>query len=214
MIRGGRVAVNGAIVREMGVQVEPDSDVVMVDGKAICDEEERIAIAFHKPAGVISSCHTSREMGPAITDFVDLPYRLYPAGRLDKDSTGLVILTNDGGLALQIMHPRYGKEKEYLVTLERTLSKRTLKALQRGIELDDRLVRPLKVTVLPDGSVDVVVTEGRKRLVRRMFEAVGNLVVTLHRVRIGPIQLGQLEIGAWRRLSPEEIHALRNVINP
>jgi 23S rRNA pseudouridine2605 synthase len=211
LIRQGRVELNGAIVREMGVQVDPRSDIVVVDHHRISDEEELVAIAFHKPAGVVSTSRISRESAPAITDLVDLPYRLYPAGRLDKDSTGLIILTNDGDLALRITHPRYEKEKEYLVTVKEPLTAHDLEALRQGVALEDGLVKPMSVSLHRDGSVTIVVTEGRKRLIRRIIKAIGNQVRTLHRIRIGAVKLGDLQPGTWRKLSEQEIQSFRDI---
>lgn len=214
MIARGRVKVNGKTIREMGVQVDPDQDVVEVDGHEVPAEEVVLAIAVHKPLGIVSTCRTSRERGAAITDLVDLPYRLYPAGRLDRNSTGLVILTNDGDLALRVTHPRFGKEKEYLVRLDKSLSDSDVDGLRKGIELDDGLVRPFVIQPLSDGTVQVVIAEGRKRIIRRMFKAVGYRVRSLHRIRIGNILLGNLASGDWRYLTDAEIHTLRTNINP
>jgi pseudouridine synthase len=198
----------------MGFQVNPDQDMVEVDGHAIPYEEKSVAIAFHKPVGVVSTCRISKEKGPAITDFLDLSYRLYPAGRLDRDSSGLVILTNDGDLALRITHPRYGKPKEYLVRLKSPLSRSSLAQLKRGISLEDGVIRPEKVWVLPDGMVGIIITEGRKRIVRRMFEALGNRVMALHRVRIGEVDLGNLGPGTWRYLTEQEVLSFLNRTKP
>ncbi len=198
----------------MGLQVDPEHDQVMVDGQPVPEVESKVTIAYHKPVGVISTCRTSRETGPAITDAIDLPFRVYPAGRLDRDSSGLMVLTNDGDLALKITHPRYGKEKEYVVQLSTPLSLTSLERLQAGVKLDDGMIVPVRVWETADGSVGVVVTEGRKRLVRRMFEAIGNRVVTLHRVRIGDMVVGDLAPGNWRILSDSEIRSLQKGTNP
>jgi pseudouridine synthase len=198
----------------MGRQVDWEQDQVTVDGQPVPEVESKVTIAYHKPMGVISTCRTSRESGPAITDKIDLPFRVYPAGRLDRDSSGLMVLTNDGDLALTITHPRYGKEKEYRVSLIKPLSKTILQRLQSGVELDDGMIVPVRVWETADGSVGVVITEGRKRLVRRMFEAVGNRVTALHRVRIGDILLVDLAPGEWRMLSDDEIRSLRKGTNP
>jgi pseudouridine synthase len=173
-----------------------------------------VAIAFHKPIGVISTCRTSREKGHAVTDYIDLPYRLYPAGRLDRDSSGLMILTNNGNLALRITHPRYRKEKEYLIRLKTPLSFRMLTKLQHGIDLPDGPINPQKVWIHPDGTVSLIIMEGRKRIIRRMFEAIGNQVVNLHRVRIGEVLLGNLKSGAWRYLSDTEMESFLVDRNP
>ena len=214
LIKEGRVSVNGRTIHHMGFQVNPDQDVVEVDGRKVPPEEKPVAIAFHKPRGVVSTCRTSKEKGPAITDYIDLPYRLYPAGRLDRDSSGLMIVTNNGNLALRITHPRYRKEKEYEVQLKSHLSHQILTKLQKGIELPDGPIRPKKIWILPDGTVGIIISEGRKRIIRRMFEAVGNQVVNLHRIRIGEILVGNLTPGAWRYLSDVELESFQMDINP
>jgi 23S rRNA pseudouridine2605 synthase len=211
LIRQGRVEVNGTTVREMGVQVDSIRDTVLVDHHRISGEEELVAIAFHKPAGVVSTRRVSREGAPAITDLVELPYRLYPAGRLDKDSTGLIILTNDGDLALRITHPRYEKEKEYLVMVQKPLTSLDLELLRQGVALEDGVVVPVSVVLHRDGSVTIIVAEGRKRLIRRMIKAIGNRVRTLHRIRIGSVRLGDLQPGRWRKLSEQEIQSFRDL---
>ena len=198
----------------MGLQVDPEHDQVMIDGQPVPEVESKVTIAYHKPVGVVSTCRTSRESGPAITDAIDLPFRVYPAGRLDRDSSGLMVLTNDGDLALKITHPRYGKEKEYRVRLTKPLSETSRLQLQAGIELDDGMVVPVRMWERADGSVGIVVTEGRKRLIRRMFEAVGNRVTSLQRVRIGDVILGELAPGNWRILSDDEIRSLQKDTNP
>jgi len=214
LIKEGRVSVNGQTVHQMGFQVNPDQDVVEVDGRKVPSEEKPIAIAFHKPRGVISTCRTSQEKGLAVTDYIDLPYRLYPAGRLDCDSSGLMILTNNGSLALRITHPRYHKEKEYIVQLKSPLSHRALAKLQKGIDLSDGPICPKRIWILPDSMVGIIITEGRKRIVRRMFEVIGNQVVNLHRVRIGEVKIGDLTSGAWRYLSDVELESFQIDRNP
>ena len=211
LIRQGRVQLNGTVVREMGVQIDPTTDTVLVDSQQIPQEERPVAIAFHKPAGVVSTSRISREGAPAITDLIDLPYRLYPAGRLDKDSTGLIILTNNGDLALRITHPRYEKEKEYLVTVQKPLTSRDVEKLRRGVELEDGFAQPISVTLHMDGSVTMVVAEGRKRLIRRMIKAIRNRVLTLHRIRVGAVRLGDLQPGTWRQLSEQEIQSFQDI---
>jgi pseudouridine synthase len=197
----------------MGVQVYPDHDHVTVNGHPVPSHQEKITIALHKPVGVVSTCQTSRESGPPVTDLIDLPYRLYPAGRLDRDSSGLLILTNDGDLALTITHPRFGKEKEYRLRLKSPLTEKARQALQKGIILDNGPVQPSKIWTLPNDEVGIIVTEGRKRLIRRMFQTVGNRVTYLHRVRIGTIPLGDLKPGAWRFLSDNEVQSLQSSTN-
>ena len=200
--------------RVQGLQVDPEHDQVKVDGQPVPEVESKVTIVYHKPVGVVSTCRTSRESGPAITDTIDLPFRVYPAGRLDRDSSGLMVLTNDGDLALRITHPRYGKEKEYRIQLTKPLSNTSREQLQAGVELDDGVVVPVRMWETADGSLGIVITEGRKRLIRRMFEAVGTKVVSLHRIRIGDIMLGDLPPGEWRVLTDDEIRSLQQGTNP
>ena len=163
---------------------------------------------MNKPAGVVS---TAREPGgrPAVVDLVDSAARLYPVGRLDADSTGLLLLTNDGELANRLTHPRYEVPKAYRVQLRRPPEEGDLCRLASGVELDDGPTAPAEVRRLGEREVEIVLREGRNRQVRRMAEAVGNEVVALCRVRFGPIELGDLGEGRARRLADEEIAALR-----
>ncbi len=151
---------------------------------------------------------------PAVVDLVDSAARLYPVGRLDADSTGLLLLTNDGELANRLTHPRYEVEKAYRVELRRPPSEADLRRLARGVELDDGMTAPAGVERLGERVVEIVLREGRNRQVRRMAEAVGNEVVALRRVRFGPLDLGDLAEGAARRLDAEEVSALRCVRLP
>jgi len=180
---------------------------VRVDGRPV-EFEVREVWVVNKPAGVVS---TAREPGkrPAVVELVDSGARLYPVGRLDVDSTGLLLLTNDGELANRLTHPRYEVEKAYRVELRRPLSERDLRRLASGVELDDGMTAPAEVRRTGEREVEVVLREGRNRQVRRMAEAVGNEVVALQRVRFGPIALGDLPEGNARRLSKAEIARLR-----
>ena len=163
---------------------------------------------MHKPAGVVS---TAREPGsrPAVVGLVDSKVRLYPVGRLDVDSTGLLLLTNDGELANRLTHPRYEVAKAYRVELRRPPAEADLRRLASGVELEDGLTAPAKVKRLGEREIEIVLREGRNRQVRRMAEAVGNDVVALQRVRFGPVELGDLPEGKARRLSDNEITDLR-----
>jgi 23S rRNA pseudouridine2605 synthase len=180
---------------------------VRVDGSLV-GTEAREVWAVNKPKGVVS---TAREPGGrrAVVELVDSKARLYPVGRLDVDSTGLLLLTNDGELANRLTHPRYEVPKAYVVELRRAPSEADLRRLAAGVELDDGPTAPAAVRRIGERRVEVVLREGRNRQVRRMAEAVGNEVVALRRVRFGPIALGDLPEGASRRLPPDEIAALR-----
>jgi 23S rRNA pseudouridine2605 synthase len=161
----------------------------------------------NKPAGVVS---TAREPGkrPAVVELVDSAARLYPVGRLDADSTGLLLLTNDGELANRLTHPRYGVAKAYRVELRRPPSEADLRRLANGVELDDGPAAPAEVRRLGEREIEIVLREGRNRQVRRMAEAVGNRVVALRRVRFGPVELGSLPVGQARRLGERDIARL------
>ena len=206
IIGKGRVTVGGEVVTDPARDVGAGDDV-RVDGSPV-GEEAREVWAVNKPAGVVS---TAKEPGdrPAVVTLVDSEARLYPVGRLDADSTGLLLLTNDGELANRLTHPRYEVPKAYRVKLRRPLSEGDLRKLERGVELEDGMTAPAKVHRLGEHQVEIVLREGRNRQVRRMAEAVGNRVVSLRRVRFGPIVLGSLAEGESRRLTSDEVNSLR-----
>jgi 23S rRNA pseudouridine2605 synthase len=205
IIAGGRVTVAGAVVRDPARDVG-EGDDVRVDGSPV-GAEPREVWAVNKPAGVVS---TAREPGsrPAVVELVDSPARLYPVGRLDVDSTGLLLLTNDGALANRLTHPRYEVRKAYRVQLRRPPAEGDLRRLAGGVQLEDGPTAPAEVRRLGEREIEIVLREGRNRQVRRMAEAVGNDVVALRRVRFGPIELGDLPVGKARRLSAAELAAL------
>jgi 23S rRNA pseudouridine2605 synthase len=206
IIANGRVSVGGEVVTDPARDVE-ESDDVRVDGSPVGAEAREVWVV-NKPAGVVS---TAREPGerPAVVELVDSSARLYPVGRLDADSTGLLLLTNDGELANRLTHPRYGVAKAYRAQLRRPPSDRDLERLRHGVELEDGPTAPAEVTRIGAREVEIVLREGRNRQVRRMVEAIGNRVLALRRVRFGPLELGGLKEGAARRLSRQEIERLR-----
>lgn len=205
IIAAERVAVNGEVVRDPARDVG-EGDDVRVDGETVVVEEREVWMV-NKPAGVVS---TAREPGgrPAVVELVDSAARLYPVGRLDADSTGLLLLSNDGELANRLTHPRYEVAKTYRVRLRRPPAAGDLRRLAAGVELEDGPTAPAEVRRLGERQIEIVLREGRNRQVRRMAEAVGNEVVALRRVRFGPIALGDLAEGAARRLSHDEITSL------
>ncbi len=205
LIAAGKVRVGGEVVTDPAKDVDERSDVE-VEGRPVAPEPREVW-AVNKPLGVVS---TAREPGRrrAVTQLVDSPRRLYPVGRLDADSTGLILLTNDGGLANRLSHPRYGVPKTYLVRLARPLSEAELDRLRRGIELEDGPTAAAEVERLGERELEITIREGRKRQVRRMAEAIGNQVEELTRTRIGPLDLADLRRGEARRLDRREIAAL------
>jgi 23S rRNA pseudouridine2605 synthase len=204
-VAAGRVTVGGEVVRDPALNVG-EGDEVRVDGGLVGAEALEVW-AVHKPAGVVS---TAREPGsrPAVVELVDSTARLYPVGRLDADSTGLLLLTNDGALANRLTHPRYEVRKAYLVQLRRPPAEGDLRRLASGVQLEDGPTAPAEVRRLGEREIEIVLREGRNRQVRRMAEAVGNDVVALRRVRFGPVELGALATGEARRLSEAEVASL------
>jgi 23S rRNA pseudouridine2605 synthase len=208
VIRNGRVTVGGEVVTDPARDVGAEDDV-RVDGSPV-GAEARETWIVNKPAGVVS---TAREPGarPAVVELVDSPARLYPIGRLDADSTGLLLLSNDGELANRLTHPRYEVAKAYRARLRKPPAERDLERLRRGVELEDGPTAPAEVTRAGAREIEIVLREGRNRQVRRMLEAVGNAVVSLRRVRFGPLALGDLPEGASRPLTRAELEDLRRV---
>jgi 23S rRNA pseudouridine2605 synthase len=211
IVAAGRVTVRGRVVTDPARDVDAGDDV-RVDGTRV-GEEVREVWAVNKPLGVVS---TAREPGrrSAVVELVDSAARLYPVGRLDADSTGLLLLTNDGELANRLTHPRYEVPKTYRAELRRPPSEGDLERLRRGVELDDGRTAPAEVSRLGEREVEIVLREGRNRQVRRMAEAVGNEVAALRRVRFGSVELGELASGEARRLADDEIARLWKDVGP
>jgi 23S rRNA pseudouridine2605 synthase len=205
LIAGGRVRVGEEIVRDPARDVDEASGVV-VDGKPV-GPEPREVWALNKPAGVVS---TAKEPGRrrAVTELIDSNRRLYPVGRLDAETTGLILLTNDGELANRLTHPRYGVKKTYRVRLARPPADRELERLRRGLRLEDGPTAPAGIRRRGEREIEVTIREGRKRQVRRMIEAVDNEVEALTRIRFGSLALGKLPQGESRRLGDGEIASL------
>ena len=205
LIRQGRVRVNGKVA-VLGQKVNP-GDVVEVDGKPVEPPRERIVLALHKPRGYTTTRHDPHAQKTVYDLLPSIP-GLHPIGRLDRDSEGLLLLTNDGHLTLRLTHPRYGVKKVYRVYTERgTLPLAICQQLLEGVDLEDGPARALACRPAPGGAL-LTLAEGRKREVRRMLKAVGYPVTRLIRLQVGPIYLGHLPPGKWRRLSPREVEAL------
>jgi 23S rRNA pseudouridine2605 synthase len=206
LIAAGKVEINGRVAR-IGTKIDPASDKVIVNGKLLKQKEKKIYIKLNKPVGVLSACSDSKEM--TVVDLIkDVPGRLYPVGRLDMGSEGLMILTNDGELANRLMHPRYEHEKEYEVTVREPLTSAQIAKLEQGIVLDNKKTLPVKIQRAGDRRFRVILREGMKRQIRRMMEAVGNNVSRLKRIRIKNIRLGNLATGKYAVLTTSEIQGL------
>ncbi|HLY51333.1 MAG TPA: pseudouridine synthase [Solirubrobacteraceae bacterium] len=207
LIRAGRVTVNGQLVGDPAHDVS-EADAVALDGRAVTQSLERVAYALNKPVGVVSTARDPRGR-PTVVSLVPSDTRLYPVGRLDADSSGLILLTNDGDLAHRLTHPRFEVPKTYeVVVANPPLRGGALQALRAGVTLDDGPTAPARVRRLAPDRMRITIHEGRNRQVRRMCEAVGHRVKTLERVGFGPLQLGRLPPGAYSRLTPEELATL------
>ena len=211
MIQQGRVAVNGRIVTELGTKVDPARDDIRVDGGRLKIAPSHVYVLLNKPAGVLSVMDDERGRR-SLSDLVSLPVRLYPVGRLDVNSEGLILLTDDGELANLLTHPRYEHEKEYRVIVSGHPAEKTLDAWRRGVILEGQRTAPAWVTSIrteKDATVlRIVMHEGRKRQIREVASLLGHPVRELVRVRIGPLHLGALGSGQWRYLTAQEIRTL------
>jgi 23S rRNA pseudouridine2605 synthase len=210
IVRAGRVTVDGARITDPAHEVTPEARV-SVDGQPVAPVTELLVYAVNKPAGVVSTARDPQGR-PTVVSLVPTNLRLYPVGRLDIDTTGLILLTNDGELAHRLTHPRYEVPKTYRVRVGRAggapISARALEALRSGVELDDGVTAPAHVNQIAADTLELTIHEGRKRQVKRMCEAVGHPVKKLERIRFGPLELGALAPGAHRLLTAEEVEAL------
>jgi 23S rRNA pseudouridine2605 synthase len=207
LIRAGRVAVDGVTERDPARGVT-DGQAVTVDGSLVSISTERVVYALHKPAGVVSTARDPQGR-PTVVSLVPSDRRLYPIGRLDIDTTGLILLTNDGELAHRLTHPRFEVPKTYRAEVGGPpVSERVVRQLSAGVQLEDVVSAPAEVRRIRANTLELTIHEGRKRQVRRMCEAVGHPVKRLTRIRFGPLELGGLRAGAYRRLTEPEIRAL------
>ena len=213
IILDGRVTVNGETITELGTQVDEGADTVCVDGKTVYPETEKHYLAYNKPVGEVTTVHDPEGRATVMDRFTDYPVRLFPVGRLDYDSEGLLLLTNDGELMNQLLHPSYEIRKSYLTKVSNMVTDDEIRSLRKGVMIDGRMTSPAEVRLIRHEtfSTDLLITihEGRNRQVRKMVEAIGHQVVRLKRVRFGPIQLGDLPSGMWRKLTDEEIAKLK-----
>jgi 23S rRNA pseudouridine2604 synthase len=212
-IESGRVTLNGTVAVK-GNRVNP-GDAVHLDGKPIREAVKPVYIALHKPAGI--TCTTDQRDPDNIIDFIKYPKRIFPIGRIDKSSTGLILLTNDGDIVNRILREENDNEKEYIVTVNQELNPRVLKRLSAGVPILGTRTKPCKIEQLGPYKFRITLTQGLNRQIRRMCEYVGYKVVTLKRIRVMNILLGDLKPGTWRELAQEEIvelkmHLSKNVI--
>ena len=215
LIAEGHVAVNGQVITEMGVQVDENTDRITVDGTPVHLEEEKHYLAYNKPVGEVTTVSDPEGRATVMDKFRDYPVRLYPVGRLDYDSEGLLLLTNDGELMNNLLHPSKEVNKTYLAKVSNHVDEDALRRLRAGVTIDDRLTSPANVRLVRheafDSIVLVTIHEGRYRQVRRMFEAVGHQVLQLKRVGFRSVQPGDLPRSQWRHLTDAEVKRLKEL---
>ncbi|MFP4248492.1 MAG: pseudouridine synthase [Armatimonadota bacterium] len=220
LIREGRVTVNGERVEKLGAKARPDDDI-RVDGAPVVVPKGHVYLVLNKPPGYLTT-KDDPQGRPTVMDLVpeDLRDRVFPVGRLDQDSTGLLLLTDDGDLTQRLLHPKHHVPRQYLADVEGTPSETQLRKLRSGVELEDGRTQPAEVMLVAQGGGEarlrVTITEGRNRQVRRMCAAIGHPVRRLKRVAMGPLRLGELSLGAVRELSESQVQALRQAagLNP
>jgi len=212
LIMDGHVTVNGNVVTAMGVQVDESADVVCVDGQHVLPEIEKHYIAYNKPVGEVTTVSDPEGRATVMDKFRDYPVRLFPVGRLDYDSEGILLLSNDGDMMNRVLHPSFEIKKAYLVRASNQVSDDEIIRLRKGVIVDGRMTSPAEVRLIrrETFSTDLLITihEGRNRQVRKMIDAIGHQVVHLKRVQFGPVLLGDLPTGMWRKLTDDEIRKL------
>ena len=216
LIEARRVKINGRVA-VLGDQISPDTDIITVDDKKIAiaatDENQRVYLMYNKPFGV--TCTTDPDTERNIVDAVNHKTRVFPIGRLDKASTGLIFLTNDGDIVNKILRAQYGHEKEYVVEVGAPFPDSFLKKMSRGVDIGGYITKPCSVTrgnAIDEKTFTIILTEGKNRQIRRMTASLGFKVKRLHRVRIMNVQIGDLADGAWRDIPPQELATLKKTL--
>jgi 23S rRNA pseudouridine2605 synthase len=213
LIADGRVTIDGRPIRELGAKIDPERHEVAVDGETIQRSMTKSYLVLHKPKGVLSTMYDP-EGRPSLADFMDLrKERLFHVGRLDKDSEGLILLTNDGDLTFRATHPSFGLEKTYIIEFEGRLETGVDKVLLKGVELEDGMGRVLSFKQLSANWIEVKIHEGRYHIIRRLMEAVGVEVLRLIRTNFGPISLGDTPEGRWRDLNEQELLNIQKALD-
>jgi len=208
LIMQGKVKINDRVVKELGTKVYPN-DKVEFKGEIIEPKQEKVYIMLNKPVGYLSTVKKGKEKGKTVLDLIDTAERVFPVGRLDKNSSGLLILTNDGDLALKLTHPRYQKEKEYEVEVNKSITKNFLNNMRRGVSLAGKKSARAEVEQTGPQKFNIILKEGKKRQIRRMCDKLGYEVKSLRRIRINDLKLGNLKSGGYRFLNANEIKALK-----
>ena len=211
LIQEGRVTINGHVMRDLSTVVDTEIDQVEVDGRPVYVKTKDVYILLHKPLNFVTTVKDEKGRD-SVVDLVKTGERIYPVGRLDYDTTGLLILTNDGELAYRLAHPKYGVEKTYIARLNKKINDHDLQQLRRGIQLVDGKTAPCRARKLGKEIVELAIHEGKNKQVKRMFRKLGFKVIELHRAAYGSLQLGKLKYGQWRNLKPAEVLGLKKLV--
>ena len=217
-ITDGRISVNGETVTEQGIKIDPEKDVVAVDGKIIKETVQKVYIILYKPKGYISTVKDEKDRRTVMDLVADIPQRIFPVGRLDNNTEGLLLMTNDGDLTQKLLHPKFKITKTYMVTIKDIMDNDSLGRLRRGVNLEDGKTAPAEAKIVSydrdtnHSRVEITIHEGRNRQVRRMFQAVGYDVAALKRTRFAGLTLQGLKRGKYRNLEQEELKQLINTI--
>jgi len=215
LILQGRIKVNGITVKELGTKVNPESDIIKVDGKICNIKHHFIYILLNKPKGVLTSVKDPFGRPTVLQLLKGVKERVFPVGRLDKDTEGLLLLTNDGDITYKLTHPKFKVSKTYIAHINGVISQNKIRALERGIMLEDGLTSPAKIKIIKisDNStiIELKIYEGKKRQIRRMCAAIGHPVISLKRTQIGKLSLKSLRVGQWKYLNQEEINYLKEL---
>lgn len=213
LIKQGKVKVNGELIKDI-ILVDPERDIVEVNGKIIKPEEKKVYIMLNKPIGYVTTVKDEKGRR-TVLDLIDVKERIYPVGRLDYDTSGLLILTNDGDFAYKLMHPSKEVDKVYIAEVEGIPTEKKLEMFRNGLKIEDYITSKAKIEILKiidkNALVRIVIHEGKNRQVRKMCEKIGHKVLKLKRVQIGKIKLGSLEVGKWRYLKKEEIEWVKRL---
>ncbi len=215
LISQGKIKLNGEIVTEMGIQIEPERDLIEIDGKPVNLRLEYEYLILNKPPGFLTTVRDPFNRSTVMELLPKNITRLYPVGRLDLDTSGLLLFTNDGEMALALTHPRHFVEKEYLTKVTGVPTDKEIRKLTQGILLDDGMTAPAKLAIekIENGNaiIRIKIREGRKRQVKRMMQAIGHRVISLHRIRMGPLALGDLKPGEYRRPTEQELAEMMKI---
>lgn len=216
MILQGQVKVNGTTIKELGVKIDIDQDIVTIDGKTLKVEENKIYILLNKPVGYITTMSDEFNRKKVIDLLKNIEERVYPVGRLDYDTSGLLLLTNDGDLAYKLTHPKYEIKKKYIAKVSGVPTEQELKQFREGLRIENYITSKAKIRIVSkekDNSIlEIVIHEGKNRQVRKMCSKIGHAVIELKRIEMGEIKLGDVKEGKWRYLSPTEVEYLKGKI--